>query len=213
MPRISFIRYISDPLAFGARIPLTLHSTNGVATTWFVVKRKQRIIQMLRILIEWIELKYRATYVRSECSIDPTSTIRWNQLFNRGRIYSSLSFAFYCREETRMMERTWRSIRKSTLILLLPLLLAVSTIYDLFDDQILVSSSDSFVSLTRSLTLASQTGDEDFGPNANIASPTRDRILGPNVNATSRARGLFFFCPLRSSLNVGRCLRASVWSV
>lgn len=92
-----------------------------------------------------------------------------------------------------MMERTWRSIRKSTLILLLPLLLAVSTIYDLFDDQILVSSSDSFVSLTRSLTLASQTGDEDFGPNANIASPTRDRILGPNVNATSRARGLFFF--------------------
>lgn len=114
-------------LAFDARIPLT-------RTGW-----QRRIIQMLRIVIEWIdvsvyELKYRATYVRSECSIDPTSTVDWNQLFNRGRIYSSLCFAFYCREDTRMMERTWRSIRKSTLILLLPLLLAVSTIYDLFDD-------------------------------------------------------------------------------
>lgn len=121
--------------------PILSHSTraNGVATMSFVVKKKQRMIQMLRIVVEWIdisvyELKYRVTYVRSECSIDPTSTIDWNQLFNRGRIYSSLCFAFYCREDTRMMERTWRSIRKSTLILLLPLLLAVSTIYDLFDD-------------------------------------------------------------------------------
>lgn len=38
-------------------------------------------------------------------------------------------FSFYCRKDTHMMEKTWRNIRKTAFILLLPLLLAVSKIY------------------------------------------------------------------------------------
>ena len=39
--------------------------------------------------------------------------------------------------------------------------------------------------LTLSRTLASQTRDEDFGPNMNIASLIRDQILGSNMNIAS----------------------------
>lgn len=89
-------------------------------------------------------------------------TDRLREVFPIRYSINFLEFSFHCREDTHMMERTWRNIRKTAFILSLPLLLAVSKIWQNYFPRKLIAPSDHLVVHINDQQLIHQFG-RDFG--------------------------------------------------